>query len=188
MGLKIDQTWAKIGIDSSFSTVKLAKKEPFLHLEQTFLKVKLEQDYPKTKLDSSRCWEEVGYKNPLDFSREYAQKGREACLKYTGKVAERGDMMGAINKYNISQCNVRYAREAWHSLDYNVARIPRSLVDVEVIPANLDINWQMGKSKVDLERGKIQIDDVKGAIDIYLRQKGHIQIQFQEEKKVDMYQ
>lgn len=184
--LKIDQTQALVGLKNNQPRVKLNIRPPILELQTSLPQFSIKQEGAKVYCDSSQARYEMGYKNPGDFSRDNAQKAKGDCLDYIAQVSRLGDMMASPAKYDNSDCIRAYARMGQDTLDYNVARLPRSLVDIRVTPPQLEMDLQMGDTRGNLQRGQVQVDSRQGKVDVYLRQKASLMIEYID-AKVDRY-
>ncbi len=176
--LRIHQTWAKIGLNSQMAQLKLQIKEPFLELKTTHLKVKLEREPARVECDATKCWEERGFKTIATFGRGNAHKGREACAQHIREVVTEGDMMAAIESNSIEDCIAYYASLAWDTPEFNIALVPKSRVDIKVIPGELKIDWELGKVRGNLRWGKVSGNYIKPELQIYLREKASIKIEY----------
>lgn len=183
--IRINQSSAQIGLKISKPGMRMQTRDPLLKLKQTLPRAELKLEGARVDLDSTRCWAEIGIKRPLAFTRDNAQKGYQACFSYTGQVASEGDMMAHPEKYNIENIMAYFGSKAFEKFDFNVTQIPRSPVDVEIIPARTEINWQMGRVKGDFQPGDMTVKGIWGRVDVYLRQKAGIKTEYVPE--VDVY-
>jgi len=182
MALKIDQTWAQIGLKSSLPQLKLQIREPQLKIKETMVEVQIKQQDASVQCDSTECRAEMGLRTPLAFSRYLAQKGWQDSLAYIGQEARTGDMMARIDKHNISSVMSYLGSEPFANQQFNFARIPKSPVTVEVIPGELQMNWQMGDLQVQPRYGDVTTNLVRGDVNIFLRQQASIDIEFVGQK------
>lgn len=181
--LRINQTQALIGLRSHYPQIGLKTRQPLLQLQGTQLEVSIHQEEARVRCDSSQTRYEMGYKEPAAFSRDNALKSMQMGLSYIGQVSREGDLMGRPERYDMADINRAYADLAWDdAADYNVARIPRSLVDIKVIPSKMEMGWQMGRVEGALQRGEVKVGSTRGKVDIYLRQQASLRIDYVETK------
>lgn len=176
---------ARIGLRIQEPGFRLNSRAPQLKLRQVLPKAAMKIEDPRLVLDASRCREEIGLKKPLSFAREMARKGYEACFSYTGQVASDGDILGQPEKYDLKTIMAGYGKRAFEELAFNFTRIPRSPVDIKVVPGEVKIDWQLGRVRGDLHRGEVKLAAVSGKVEAYLRQKASVKIEYVPE--VDMY-
>lgn len=178
MALKIAQTWAQIGLRSSLPQLKLQIREPQLEIKESLPEVQIDQQDAKVQLDATQCREEIGLRTPLAYSRYIAQKGWQDSLAYIGQKAQSGDMMARIDKYDISSVMASLGSQLFEQQEFNFTRLPKSPVKVEVIPAELQMNWQMGDLQVQPRYGDVITSPVRGEVNVFLRQQASIDIQY----------
>ena len=182
MGLKIEQTWAQIGLKSSLPQLKLQIQEPQLEIKETLPEVQIEQQAVRIQCDATQCREEIGLRTPLAYSRYIAQKGWQESLAFIAQKARTGDLMARIDKHNISAVMAHLGSQAFDNRQFNIARIPSSPVKVEVTPPELQINWQMGDLQIQPRNGDVTANLVRGEVNVFLRQEASINIQYLGEK------
>lgn len=183
--LKIQNKWAQIGLNTSQVMVRMQISHPRLKVMQELPKVEMELTQARVSLDSSRCREEIGLKDSLAFIRDNAQKGHEACLSYIRETAERGDKMARPDKYQLGLILKEYAGKAFKKQEFNVTRIPQSLVDVTVLPARTETAWQTGRVQYEYYPGEVTANTMGGRVEVYLRQQAGIELSY--EPQVDLY-
>jgi len=94
--------------------------------------------------------------------------------------------MARLDKNDISAVMAQLGSQAFEQHQFNIDRIPKSPVEVKVIPAELDINWQLGQIQVQPRFGDVTNDLVRGEVNAFLRQKASIAIKYLGEN-VDAY-
>jgi hypothetical protein len=176
---------AQIGLRTQEPGIRLDTRAPQLKLRQVLPKAAIEIEDSRVVLDATQCREEIGLKKPLSFSREMARKGYEACFTYTEQVASEGDILGQPEKYNLETIMASYGKRAFKEFAFNFTRIPRSPVDIEVVPGEVEIDWQLGRVQGDFRPGEVKLAAVGGKVEVYLRQKASLKVDYVPE--VDMY-
>ena len=179
MGLRIDQTWAKVGVRSQFAQLKLKINAPQLNTSTTMPRLSIDQAMSRIECDASRCRAESGLKSNREFTQENAQKGYENCLRYTGEKAHEGDMMARFDRYSNSAIMAYLGKKGYKEHTFNVAAMPRSPVEIRVIPGHLRTDWLMGDIKGSLRYGDVANHSTKPELQIYERQEGSITIDYQ---------
>lgn len=160
MDLQIRQTWAQLGLKTTQPQLKLQTRQPQLSMQRRDAQV---------ECDASQAYADLGLRSPAAFSKENARKGYETVFQHIGQVARNGDMMAQITKYDMSAVVKTLAAQAMEMKQFNLGRAPNSPVDMEVIPAELKIDYHMGEIIPDLRRG---------ALDIYTQKKGSVEIEY----------
>lgn len=186
MAIKIEQTFAQIGLKTSLPQFKLQIREPRLEIREQLPAVQISQENVQIRCDATQCRAEIGLLNPVAFSRQNAQEGFRESMAYIGRVAQKGDMMARIDKYDISSVMAQLGAQAFEQHQFNVDRIPKSPVEVEVIPAKLQMDWQLGQLEVRPRFGDVSGELIRGKVDVFLRQKASIAVEYMGEN-VDAY-
>jgi len=186
MALKIDQTWAQIGLKTTLPQFKLQIREPQLKVNQELPQVQLRQQPAQVNCDASQCRADMGLYTPLEAGRLLARKGMQESTAYIGQVARNGDMMAKIEKYDISDVMAYLGAQAFEEPEFNVALVPKSRVDIEVTPGAGDRKLKRGRVRLEPRLGDVSFHLNRGKVDIYLRQKPSIRIQYIGER-IDTY-
>lgn len=145
MGLNIQQTYAKIGIDRIPGKLEIQTETARLELHQKHAKVNIETELPRVLIDQYQCFAEEGLKNNYDLIKELSDRAYQQVLEYIGKTAENGDTMTKIgHKANIMIENLRNDSRTIH--EFGMVTMPASRPKIEVSGGTLNIeperNWE----------------------------------------------
>jgi len=159
--LKIDQQFAKIGLDIKPSDFKVDQGKSNLQIIQEMGKLKLKSDIVEIKVNNYPAEYDLGYRNPGDAGKEFAQKGKEAYRQYLSKTSRDGDRLMRIEENTtITDLAVETTYSAPGELSLKWKRGP----EIDVTKNNLEIDYQPQKpifksqinfTKVDLDWGKV---------------------------------
>jgi len=179
MALQINTTWAKIGINTSRAKISIEQPKGELTIKQIKASLNIDREIPRVIIDQYQCFAEAGLKNLEDFTKEYAELGRQGVLEGIGRRATEGNMMAEFEKGNpISKIA---EQNAFPIYDYNINFIPKSRPKIEV-KGYLNIDVELGKVIVNYKPNKPEIKYKHGNIEFYLRQKGNIKIRYIDEE------
>ncbi|ABB13954.1 DUF6470 family protein [Carboxydothermus hydrogenoformans] len=51
-------------------------------------------------IDTTRCWADIGYLTPVEFSRAQAKKGMDAALEGIARRVDEGNLLAAFERGN----------------------------------------------------------------------------------------
>ena len=178
--LRIDQQYAKIGLDI---------KEPFLNLKTTLPAVELAIKEPQLKMESKRpvihidqtkCFADAGRRKPLDFAWYCADLARSDVAAAVDRIVSDGNYLAGIE--NGNSIPELAAASMDESIDFNVTFIPKQRPDIwfDLYPVNIDLD--RGTVDLQLHRGEFDSNLQRGQVNAYLRQKNYININWEESR------
>lgn len=177
MPLQITTTKPIIGIQTTNGQMSIQQSRGEQTIRTTMPKANIKSEKPKVIIDQYQCFAEAGLKNFLDLTKENAQLGGQRALEAIARIAQDGDRLAMIQKNMPPAIPEIAEKNAWDELDYNIGTIPKSRPKIEVT-GDLKIDWVLGKVNIDYKANKPSIHYKMGRVDIYLRQKGNIDIQY----------
>ncbi|NLD49166.1 MAG: hypothetical protein GX660_18555 [Clostridiaceae bacterium] len=186
MSLTISQTYAKIGIETTPARLDMSTRLAKLELKQKPAKVNIETELPKVLIDQHEAFESTGLKNALEITREAAQRGMESALQYTGKVAEDGDTLAAIENGYDAIASIA-ERDLIQVYEWNIDFIPKTGPKFEVtgsINIEAERNWEEANNSVETKfiPHSLKVDYTPGQVEIFLRQYASVNISYQDSK------
>lgn len=186
MALKINTTQGQIGIRTNQHQLRLEIREPQITVRELLPRVQLRRRDAQVRCDASKCREEAGLLSPHKFSGKLTGEAWQTSTAYIGQTARTGDMMARIDKYNISAVMRYLGSQAFEEPRFNLDRIPKSPVKVEVIPGELGIAWKMGDVQLQVRKGDIKVNPISGDIEIFMRQQPKVSVRYVG-SNVDVY-
>ncbi|SKC55899.1 DUF6470 family protein [Maledivibacter halophilus] len=177
--LKITTTPALIGINTINAKLDISQPKADLNMHTEHAKVEINSENPKVIIDQYQCFAEAGLKNILDLTRETAQISKQAALKGIERRVSQGNQMADIHKdYNPIAEMADYNAFELFNREFNFGLIPKSRPKIDIIEGNVDIKVHEGKANMDVKINRPQVDYTRGKVEIYLRQKNSIDIQY----------
>lgn len=174
--LRIEQTYARIGVETQRSEIQIQSRLPKLQMQQTNAKIEIDKKEPRVIIDQHACFATAGLKNVFELTDQAAQEGMQQASEYAGKKAAEGDALADIrNKGNtiaqIAKSNVYQEHE------FNIDNIPkeRPKIDVE---GYINISAVNGEINSQVEKGSVSINASEPKVNLYLREKPSINIQY----------
>ncbi|GAB6086283.1 DUF6470 family protein [Alkaliphilus crotonatoxidans] len=185
MQIQIRSQNALIGIGSTHGQYSIRQHQWLMELRAVEPELKIKMSDAILLIDQSQCFAEAGLKGIQQINRDYAAKGHRDALRGIARIAREGKELADIHK---GPAIAKQAKRRYHSRrqEFQYTMIPKSRPKITVIPQ--EVTGQYQKGYVEVKTGKIKpdIDYYPGKLDIYLRQKNSVEIQFVG-KNVDVY-
>jgi hypothetical protein len=178
--LRIDQQYAKIGLDIQKPVLNLQTTLPAIELDIKEPELKVESKRPVIHIDQTQCFADAGKRKPADFAAYCAEMARNNVMVGIGRVVEEGNFLGEIeNGGTIPQLAAASMDE---NIDYNVTAIPKQRPDIwfDLYPVNIEPD--RGTVDLRLHRGKVDSNFQWGQVNAYLRQQNYININWEESR------
>ncbi|AGB42148.1 hypothetical protein Halha_2274 [Halobacteroides halobius DSM 5150] len=167
MRLKINQQFAKIGLQIKPPQIKVRQTPGKFKLQQIPGKLKINSKPTKVKVDMTQARADLNYKTQSAYSRQLAKQGQQAALKSIAEYAKEGDKLAAIEKGGkplIQQAKknsqnkkrkvgLRWKRGADVKVKVGKQEIEFKKQDFDGVQLNSQPSWP----KVDLDWGKVKV-------------------------------
>jgi len=189
MGLEINQTYARIGIESTRASLDMKSKNAVLELDCKEPKINIRTELPKVEIDQYECFASAGRKKPLDLSDEIFQRAYQHVLDYIGKTAEDGDMLAAIEKSRRVIPEIA-ARNLYSQHEFGMVTMPSKGPNISV-KGSLEIEPERtaegANNGVDATYipGELDMKYNPGMVRIYMEQYASVNIKYIPESKID---
>ncbi len=188
MSLRISRTDGKIGIETTPAKLEITKRDARLSLRRNHVEIRMKTEHPKVEIDQYEAFASAGLKNSLDLAKEAARKGYRQVMEFIAKYARDGDMLAAIENGGNPLADIA-ERDAFPTDEYGLGFIPQAGPDFKV-HGNLKIDAAAAKPEAsngiwsEYEPGEVNINYTRGKVNIYLKQRPSINIEFRG-KNVD---
>ncbi|KAB3539673.1 hypothetical protein F8154_00535 [Alkaliphilus pronyensis] len=177
MKIQIQTQSALIGINSTNGQLSIKQNNRPMQLRATQGKLYLKSEAPVLLIDQRRCFSEAGLKSTMELSHKYSQKGKMAALEAVAKIASEGKELADIHKGDaLSRQAKRRAMPKERQIVFDM--IPKSRPEIKVIRGEVTGMYEKGEIDVQMNDYKPQINYQRGKLDIYLKQKPSIQIEY----------
>ena len=163
---------------ASFELNKPAKAQAHPTREQGGLEMKSEQI--KMQMNSYNCRKYYGFKNNVDLSKDYAQKGKEGQQKGVSRIVSEGNQMANAfvngNDKIISQ--LAFQNFSGKTVETIMAFIPGEKPDISWKGGNLDISYKPEKLRANWEIEKNKYKYIPGSFKITVEEYPSIDITY----------
>lgn len=182
MNIRITQTYAKIGIETTPGRLQLQTQPAMLELRRRPPAVNIHTELPKVEIDQYECFASSGLKNSLDLAIEGSQIGRQQALEYIGKVAADGDTFAAIEQGGTPIADIA-VRDAYPEREFGIVAMPSARPKISVRggiqfqPEYDPIGVRYGV-KIEFVPGKFIADYLPSNVNIFMRQYNSVNINY----------
>ncbi len=183
--IKIESQNAQIGIERQDGQLDIKQNQFPMNLKTKAPELNLQIEYPVVYIDQRQCFSEAGLKNNMDMSKTFYQKGKQAALQAISRIASEGRAMANIQNGSVI-ARLAEGRSKPKEKPYNFDMIPKSSPIISVEEGK--INGHLDRGEIDIKMDNItpQIDYKPAKVEIYIKQKQSINIQYIGEN-VDTY-
>lgn len=183
MGLIINRTDAKLGIESSPARLEMQSQPARLEFHETDAKLTIRSDPPRVTIDQYECFAEVGLKNNYDLLKEASSRAYQHIMDYIGQTAADGGRLAAIEKGGNPIAEIA-ARDAFPVHEFGIGFIPQSRPKINVtgsiqIEPVLDSNGATNSITGDYTPGSLNVNYIPWQLNIYVKQYPSIDIRYE---------
>lgn len=176
MDIRIHQQFGQIGLNIKEPFLHLKISPPRLELDIREAKLNIHSELPKISIDQTECFADMDRRTLSQLLRYLEELAWEAGLEGIGKIAQEGDMLGAIED-GITVGDIAFMNNP-QPVDFNVDCIPkhRPRIEFELHPVEYQLN--RGQVGVNLVRGDVRLNLDWGKVQVYLRQWPWLEIEY----------
>lgn len=185
MEIRIQSQNALIGIERTDGQFSIHQKQWPMELNTVDSIQKIKMTDAVLYIDQRQSFSEAGLKSIMEMSRVFAAKGRSAALRGINRIAREGKELADIHRGRaiFRQAKRRFAAK---TREVTFDMIPKTRPKITVIPGEVTGEFRKGYVDIKLGKTKPDVQYYPGKLDIYLRQKNNLEIQFVG-TKLDVY-
>ncbi len=179
--IRIQTTPLKLEINRSPGQMTIEQGQADLQIDTTLPEVEITTTDPQMTIDQSAARADAGLKN-LDQALEEAKNlAKQAAANYAATVSGQGDALAQIHD-GADQIVEQAIQNAWKPEDeWNIASVPSHPPVINVERGTFDVQLKRAQFNLTANPTKTVVDYQRGKVDIYVKQKNNIDIQFDEE-------
>lgn len=186
MSLNISFQSARVGMNIRQGEFSMQSRKPEISLNQKHAKADIKYEHPKVIIDQYPSFASSGLKNFRDLTRQNAQEASANASQYTSKLVSDGNLMAQIESGIDAIAHIA-KRDFIDQKEYDIGTIPRERPKIDV-EGDVSVNWEGVNNGVQIQSssGDLDINYMKGGVDVYLEQKNFINIEYNRENKLDI--
>lgn len=174
-----------IGIQTQAAQIEIDQPESELELEIEEPKLSIESTLPKVEISQQQAFSESGLKGVLELTFENAQIAKQLLLGGIARMVKQGDEVADVSKPNPIPDHAKYNSWDQFKKDYNLATMPVSGPDIEVIEGKNDIQVEEGYVENRTEQKRIIVNYSPGGVDVFMIQYPKLEM-WTTESKLDI--
>jgi len=175
--IKITSQPALIGVDRQEGQLSIQQNQHPMKLNITGPKLNLQIEDAVLYIDQSQCFAEAGLKNHMELTRTFNAKAKQKAIQAIGRIASEGRQMADIHRGKAIG-RIAQQRSTTKEKQFNFDMIPKSRPKITVEEGRVDSALQRGTVDIQMEDYRPQIDFQPDKVEIYLRQKNSINIEY----------
>lgn len=179
MDLRITTTPALIGIDRTPGGFDMQQPKADMALNIEHVKVEIQTQHGQVRIDQSQCFSEAGRKPISEVAADTSSFSRQKLMEAIERIVRQGKDMRAIE--NKADPIVNHAEEnafGWKNKEFAFDLIPKSRPKIDFVGGEVDIQVREGKVNLQVQVNKPIVNYTPDKLDIYLRQRNSIQIEY----------
>lgn len=190
MDIQINQTFAKIGIQTSPGRLDVRTQAAELQLYHVDSTVSVHNEFPHVEISNRECFNTSGLKDLETFMRDAVQFGYKTVSSYISKTAADGEAYAAIEN-NTNPLPSIVIRDAYPVHNFGIDYIPKAKPQISVKgEAKIDVNNSVQGANNGVEGtytpASVRLDIAPSNVRIYMIQNSSVDIKYVG-KNVDVY-
>jgi len=176
--LQIDVRHGQLGLDIKSNSFNLQQKSPELNLNVKQPAVILDVSQPALRIDQREQFAQLGYRDPQAMTRFYGQQGQRMLSRGINRRVQEGRLLADIHQ-PISIGELTASREqVSRKKQLTIEALPKTPPRIDFLIRPVGVNLAEGGVEGVLQYGRVRVDSRIGQVDVYLRQKPDVQVQF----------
>jgi hypothetical protein len=179
MEIRINTTPALIGINRTPGKMEIQQPKADINMNTTLPKVEIHTEPVKVQIDQYPCRAEAGLKNYIDLTKDNASFSKQKAMEGIARIVRQGNEMATIQN-NQDPIPQQADENAYHLFEkeFNFDLIPKSRPNIDFVGGAVDIKPIEGKVNMDVKVNKPIIQYQRGKVEVYLRQKNNLNIEW----------
>ncbi len=186
MDITINQTFAKIGMDTTKSSLEMRSSPAKLELHQNHARLSISTEKPKIMIDQYECFASSGLKNDMDLLLKAKQKAYQQVMSFIQKTAEDGKRLRAIEDGGNVIASIA-KRDAFPTNEFGMVVMPATGPEITLVEGSIKIDLASTNNglKPAIEGnylpGWVNMKYNPNDVNIYMLQEPSIEIVYQKD-------
>lgn len=175
--IQIQTTKAQLGLNIQKPQQHIEQPKADLQIRQPEAEISIHTTRGQLHIDSSQARRDLGLVGPLEATRNYAQKGKQAVLAGIARRAREGEQLASIENGGNAIQAIAASKATPHKKPLGIKFAPSiNSVKTNYTPATVDINVQTNKPQIDAKINKPIHNYTPGKVSGYMLQYPSIEI------------
>ncbi|WP_077619697.1 DUF6470 family protein [Bacillus sinesaloumensis] len=177
--IRLNSQSAKIGIQTTKPVQEIQQPKADLSIEQPTAELLIETTPGKLSIDQTEAWADMDLKHISRRIAEAADKGYQDSLEGIARRAQEGNELMKIENGGTPISQIAKRNSEGPELQFNVGWIPSHFsVKTNYVPAEVDIQVNVNKPKINSTINKSIHEYTPGKVDITLEQRQSLNVDF----------
>ncbi|MGG1401155.1 DUF6470 family protein [Bacillus salipaludis] len=177
--IQLQQTFAQIGLRTTQPIQEIQQVPAEISIKQVPAEMTIEHHPSSLNINQDQAWNELNRKQPSVFSTDMAEFARDEGYEAISEIAEEGDQLAKIENKEDAVVSIASEKACPPPADFNIAFIPSyGSVQIRYNPSEIQVDWKRGVVELEATQSKTIHKYTPGKIEVYLRQKQQLQIDF----------
>lgn len=177
--IQLSQNFAKIGMEIVKPKQMIQQPPAELEIKQEAAELEISQRGSKLVIDQTQAWNEMNLKDPFTLTRDWARDAYQQVMQGIARRVEEGDYLATIENKGNPIAEMARQSGSPGPARFNIAFIPSfGSVSINFIPGEVNMNWKQGGVFIEAETHKPIHEYSPGKIEIYLKQKESLTVDF----------
>lgn len=189
MSIQINQTYGRIGIETTPAKLNITTQNADLQLQHENVVVNMHTELPRVVISNRECFNTSGSKDLESFAKEASQLGKSAASKYISKVVGDGNSYVAIENGSNPLPSI-VIRDAYPQHEFNIDSIPKARPEIQIVGGTQvsSPNALSGNNGIHgtYNPGKVNFDVLPSNVRIFMLQNPSLDIKYVG-RNVDVY-
>ena len=184
MDLKITSTPALIGIQTNHGKLEIQQPKADMELNIEHPRLEIYSELGQIHIDQYQCFAESGLKNVFDLTLDMTAFAKQKFAQAVARIVRQGDdyVASLHRKTDMIPIHAKENALSRNSSEFNMVTMPRSRPKIDFSGGTVDINVIEGRVNLQVNVNKPIINANRTKVDIYLRQRNSVNIEFVEKR------
>jgi hypothetical protein len=177
--IRLKQTYAQIGLDTTKSKQEIRQPHAELNLRQEAAKLTIDRTPSRLEIDQTQAWNDQNLKDPFTLSRDWADEAKQLVLEGIARRAEEGTQLSRIEQGGNPIAAIARGNTSPPPADFNFGVMPQyGSVKIQFHPSMLNIQWELGGKTMDPVIHQPVHEYTPSKVEVYVKQKESLSIDF----------
>lgn len=178
--LRITTKPALLGMETTPGKYDIQQPKADMQLNTQKPRLEMNTEHVQVLIDQYQCFAESGLKNYIDLTKDNVAFAQQKFSEAVARIVRQGDeMVSSLHKgQDMIPIHAQENIVAKNDKEFNMVTMPKSRPKIDFKGGTVEINVVEGKVDLQAKVNKPKINYNRGKLDIYLRQKNSVNIEY----------
>lgn len=184
MLLKMSSQAARIGLNISKPSMSLTSTQAQITMETAPSRLEITSTSPRIQIDQSQCFADEDHRNITDFMQYWSDYSRSQLAQGIDRIVSNGNNLAAIQTdFSIPEMAAQASEE---QADFEIVAVPSELPRISVDMQPVSYQFTPTELRMDVKPGQVNNQFQWGKVDTYVAQPNSLDIQWIDDRQVDI--